>query len=51
MSKGCDLDQFERAGGVVADGGFVPGQAEGAGQRSQRIGVVIDDQQVGHIRG
>jgi len=30
MSKGCDYDEVERAGGVVAHGGGVSGEAEGA---------------------
>ena len=51
MSKGCDFDQLERARGVVADGGLVAGQAEGARQRGQRVGVVVDNQQVCQIRG
>ena len=49
--EGLRLDQFERARGVVADRGFVPGQAEGARQRGQRVGVVVDDQEVCQLRG
>ena len=40
------LDQFQRARGVIADGGLVPRQAEGARQRGQRVGVVVNYQQV-----
>ena len=41
------LGQFQRFGGVVADGGFVSGEAEGARERRQRVGFVVDDQDVG----
>ena len=40
--------QFESARGVVAHGGFVPGQAERPRQRSQRVHVVVHDQQMAH---
>ena len=46
--EGLRFDQFEGARGVIADGGFVPGQAEGARQRGQRVGVVVNDQEVCH---
>ena len=46
--EGLRFDQFERARGVVADGGLVPGQAEGAGEGRQRVGIVVDDQEVCH---
>ena len=49
MSKGCAADQLERARGVVAHRGLVAGQPEGARQRGQRVGFVVDDQQVGQI--
>jgi hypothetical protein len=29
----------------------VPGEAEGARQGGQRVGIVVDDQNVGQIRG
>ena len=46
--EGLRFGQFERARGVIADRGFVPGQAEGARQRGQRVGVVVNDQEVCH---
>jgi hypothetical protein len=42
--EGLRFGEVERARGVVADGGFVPGQAEGARQRGQRVGVVVNNQ-------
>ena len=44
--EGLRFDQFQRARGVIADRGFVPGQAEGPRQRGQRVGIVIDNQEV-----
>jgi len=41
--KALRFYQVERAGGVVADGSLMPGQAKGSRERGQRIGVVIDD--------
>ena len=41
--EGLRFGEFERARGVIADGGFVPGEAEGARQRGQRVGVVVND--------
>ena len=41
--EGLRFHQVQPAGRIVADGGVVSGQTEGAGQRSQGIGVVIDD--------
>ena len=38
--------QFEGAYGAVADGGVVTGETKGAGERSERIGIVIDDQDI-----
>jgi hypothetical protein len=38
--------QFQSARGVVANRGFVARQAKGPRQRRQRVGVVIDNQQV-----
>ena len=46
--EGLRFGQFEGARGVIADGGFVPGEAEGARQRGQRVGVVVNDQEVCH---
>ncbi len=46
--EGLRLGQFQRARGVVADRRLVAGQAEGARQRGQRIGVIVDDQEVCH---
>ena len=43
-SNGSDFGEFERALGVIADHGFVPGEAEGAGKRGERVGFVVDDQ-------
>ncbi len=37
---------FERAGGVIADRGVVAGEAKGASERSEGIGIVIDDQNI-----
>ena len=42
--EGLGTGQFQRASGVVADDGFMAREAESASQRSQRIGLVIDDQ-------
>ncbi len=36
--------QIERLGGVIAHRGFVTGQTERAGKRSQRVGFVVNDQ-------
>ena len=38
---GMGHGQLEAAGGVVADGGLVPGEAKGAGQRRERRGIVV----------
>ena len=35
-------EEFGGAEGVVADGGFVAGETEGAGERGQGVGVVVD---------
>jgi hypothetical protein len=51
MSKGWDLMRVEGARGVVADGGGVAGEAEGAGQGRESVGVIVDDQNVGQTRG
>ena len=39
-------EQFSGADGVVADGGFVAGETEGAGERSESIGVVVDEEEM-----
>jgi hypothetical protein len=39
------LDELERADGAVTHYRFVAGETEGARQRGQRVGVVVDDQQ------
>ena len=38
------------AGRIVADGGFVTSEAERARERGQRVGVVVDEQEVGFAR-
>ena len=40
------LDEFEGAGGAIADGGLVTGEAEGTGEGGQRVVVVVDYQQM-----
>ena len=45
-SKVFGADEFGGAGGVVADGGFMAGEAEGAGERGQRVGVVVDEEEM-----
>ena len=47
--EGLRFQQIEGARGVVADGGLVARQAEGARQGGQRVGVVVDDQQMRQI--
>ena len=49
--EGLGLDEVEGARGVVADGGGVAGEAEGAGQGRESVGVIVDDQNVGQTRG
>ncbi len=48
--EGLCLGQFQSFVGVVADGGFVAFQTKGARKRRQRVGFVIDDQQVRFLR-
>ena len=45
--KGLRTGQLECARGIVADHGFVACEPEGACQRSQCIGFVVDDKDVG----
>jgi hypothetical protein len=40
------FDQIERAARVIADGGFVTGEAEGAREGRKRVRVVVDYQEV-----
>ena len=42
--------QFERFGSVVADGRLMTGKAERAGERRQRVGLVVDDQKMCFLR-
>ena len=42
--------EVESLGRVIADRGFVTGQAKRAGERSQRVGLIIDDQQMCFLR-
>src|SRR5207244_12329232 len=42
--------EVESLGRVIADRGFVTGQAKRAGERSQRVGLIIDDQQMCSLR-
>jgi hypothetical protein len=44
--EGLSAGQFKGARRVVADDGFVPGEPEGAGERRQRVGFVVDDKDV-----
>ncbi len=44
--EGLRFGEFEGFVGVVADGGFVAFETESARKRGQRIGFVVDDQQV-----
>ena len=41
------LDEFDGAESVVADGGFVAGEAKGAGERGEGVGVVVDEEKMG----
>ncbi len=41
------FDEIEGARGVIADGGLVAGETEGAGERRERVGVVVDDEELG----
>jgi hypothetical protein len=45
--EGLRAGQFQRAYGVVADHSFMAREAEGAGERCQRVGLVVDDEDVG----
>jgi hypothetical protein len=45
--EGFGAEKLEGAGRVVANGGFMASEAEGAGKRGQRVGVVIDEEEVG----
>ena len=45
-SKFWDLARSRAFGGVVADSGFVTAKAECAGKGSQRVGFIVDDQQM-----
>ena len=42
--------EFQRARGVIADRGFVPGEPKGARQRGERVRVVVNDKDVGFER-
>jgi len=48
--KGFGAEKFEGAGRVVANGGFMASEAKGARKRGQRIGVVIDEEEVSFAR-
>ena len=41
------LNEFGGAEGVVADGGLVAGEAKGAGERGEGVGVVVDQEKMG----
>ena len=43
-------DQFGGAEGIVANGGIVPGEAEGARQRGKGVGVVVDQEKMSLAR-
>ena len=45
--EGLGACQLQRTRGIIADHSLVAGEAEGASQRGQRIGFVIDDEDVG----
>ena len=45
--EGLGAGEFQGACRVVAHHGFVPGETEGAGERCQSIGFVVDDEDVG----
>jgi hypothetical protein len=48
--EGFGAEKLEGAGRVVANGGFMAGEAEGAGERGQRVGVVVDEEKVSFAR-
>jgi hypothetical protein len=41
------LEEFDGAIGVVTDGGFVPGKAKSTGERSEGVGVIVDEEEMG----
>lgn len=41
------LDEFGGAEGVVADGGLMSGEAKGAGEGGEGVGVVVDQEEMG----
>jgi len=44
------LDEFGGAEGVVANGGLVSGEAKGARERGECVGVVVDEEEMGFAR-
>ena len=40
------LDHLQGFYRIVTDRGFMPGKTEGAGERRQRVGVIVDDEEV-----
>ena len=44
--EGLRASQLERAHGVVANHGLVAGETKGAGKRCQRVGFIVDDEDV-----
>src|SRR5207248_10277472 len=38
--------KLDGAVGIVANSGFVPGEAKSAGKRSQRVGIIVDQEEM-----